>query len=119
ADDVLTPEPLPIDILYSDEQLVVVDKQAGMVVYPSAGHKQGTLLNALASLYKKMASIGGPLRPGVVHRLDKDTSGVMVVALDDQAYYSLAEQFKNRTINRRYSAVIYGHIRENSGEIIM
>ncbi len=119
AADVLAPEPIPIDILYSDRHLVVVDKQAGMVVYPSAGHQQGTLLNALASRFKKMASIGGPLRPGVVHRLDKDTSGVMVVALDDEAYYSLTDQFKNRTINRRYCALIYGHIREDSGEIIM
>lgn len=119
ADDVLTPETIPIDILYSDRHLVVVDKQAGMVVYPSAGHQRGTLLNALASRFKKMASIGGPLRPGVVHRLDKDTSGVMVVALDDDAYYSLIEQFKNRTINRRYCALIYGNTREDSGEIIM
>ncbi len=117
--DVLVPETIPIDILYSDEHLVVVDKPAGMVVYPSAGHKQGTLLNALASRFRKMAGIGGPLRPGVVHRLDKDTSGVMVVALDDEAYYSLAEQFKNRSVNRRYRALIYGNIREDSGEIIM
>ena len=66
-----------------------------------------------------MASIGGPLRPGVVHRLDKDTSGVMVIALDDKAYYSLAEQFKNRTINRLYRAIIYGNISADSGEIVM
>jgi len=119
AAEALAAETIPIDILYSDEHLVVIDKQAGMVVYPSAGHAQGTLLNALAFRFNKMASIGGPLRPGVVHRLDKDTSGVMVVALDDEAYYSLAEQFKNRTINRRYRALIYGHMREDSGEIIM
>jgi 23S rRNA pseudouridine1911/1915/1917 synthase len=117
--EILIPEDIPIDILYSDEHLVVVNKQAGIVVYPSAGHRQGTLLNALASRFSKMAGIGGPLRPGVIHRLDKDTSGVMVVALDDQAYYGLAEQFKNRTIQRRYSALIYGNIKENSGEIIM
>jgi 23S rRNA pseudouridine1911/1915/1917 synthase len=117
--DLLIPEDIPIDILYSDEYLVIVNKQAGMVVYPSAGHNQGTLLNALAFRFKKMASIGGPLRPGVVHRLDKDTSGVMVAALDDHVYYSLAEQFKNRTIQRRYSALIFGNIREDSGEIIM
>ncbi|MGD0281249.1 MAG: RluA family pseudouridine synthase [Dissulfurispiraceae bacterium] len=117
--DMLIPEDIPIDILYSDEHLVVVNKQAGMVVYPSAGHRQGTLLNALASRFKKMAGIGAPLRPGVIHRLDKDTSGVMVVALDDHAYYGLSEQFKNRTIQRRYNALIYGNIREDSGEIIM
>lgn len=117
--DVLIPEPREIDILYSDEYLAVVNKQAGMVVYPSAGHKQGTLLNALASRFGQMAGIGGPLRPGVVHRLDKDTSGVMVVALDDRAYYSLAEQFKSRTINRLYRALIYGNIKDDSGEIVM
>src|SRR5208283_5198279 len=119
AADVLVPETIPLDILYSDEHLAVVNKQAGMVVYPSAGHKQGTLLNALASRFGQMAGIGGPLRPGVVHRLDKDTSGVMVVALDDRAYYSLAEQFKSRTINRLYRALIYGNIKDDSGEIVM
>ncbi|MBI3592236.1 MAG: RluA family pseudouridine synthase, partial [Nitrospirae bacterium] len=116
---ILIPEQIPIKILYKDEYLAVVDKQAGMVVYPSAGHKSGTLLNALAYQCKKMAAIGGPLRPGVVHRLDKDTSGVMVVALDDSAYYDLAEQFKSRTINRRYLALVYGNIKDNSGEIVM
>ncbi len=117
--DKLVPEDIPINILHSDEHIVVVDKQAGMVVYPSAGHKQGTLLNALAYHFKKMATIGGPLRPGVVHRLDKDTSGVMVIALDDPAYYSLAEQFKNRTMQRRYQAIIYRNIAKDSGEIVM
>ncbi len=117
--DVLIPEPIPLHILYQDEYLAVVDKQAGMVVYPSAGHGSGTLLNALAYHCKKLATIGGPLRPGVVHRLDKDTSGVMVVALDDRAYYDLTEQFKDRTINRRYIALIYGNIRDNAGEIIL
>lgn len=117
--DTLIPEPLPLKILYSDEYLAVVDKQAGMVIYPAAGHKSGTLLNALAYHCKKLATIGGPLRPGVVHRLDKDTSGVMVIALDDKAYYDLARQFKNRTINRRYIALIYGNIKDNSGEIAL
>ncbi len=119
ATDELIPEDIPINILYSDEHIAVVDKQPGMVVYPSAGHKQGTLLNALAYHFKKIASIGGPLRPGVVHRLDKDTSGVMVIALDDPAYYGLADQFKNRTIQRRYRAIIYNNIVKDSGEIVM
>jgi 23S rRNA pseudouridine1911/1915/1917 synthase len=90
-----------------------------MVVYPAAGHNKGTLLNALAYHCKKLATIGGPLRPGVVHRLDKDTSGVMVVALDDNSYYELIEQFKKRAINRRYITLIYGNIKEDSGEIAM
>jgi len=116
---ILVPELIPINILYKDDYLVVVDKPAGMVVYPAAGHKSGTLLNALLYHCKKLASIGGPLRPGVMHRLDKDTSGVMVVACDDGAYYDLAEQFKMRTINRKYIALVYGVMKEDSGEIVL
>jgi 23S rRNA pseudouridine1911/1915/1917 synthase len=116
---ILIPEALPVNILYMDTHLVVVDKPAGMVVYPAAGHNRGTLLNALAYHCKKLATVGGPMRPGVVHRLDKDTSGVMVVALDDKAYYDLVEQFKKRTINRKYIALVYGNIKEDSGEIEM
>ena len=118
-DEGLIPENIPIDILYRDEHLIVVNKPAGMVVYPAAGHSQGTLMNALAYHCDKLAAIGGPLRPGVVHRLDKDTSGLMVVALDDAAYYNLADQFKQRTINRRYLALIYGNFKEDTGEIAL
>ena len=100
-----------------DEHLVVVNKPSGMVVYPAAGHNRGTLINALLYYCRKLEAPGGPLRPGVVHRLDKDTSGVMVVALDSAAYYSLAEQFKQRIIDRRYVALIYGTPKENSGQI--
>jgi len=113
----LMPEALPVEIFYEDKYLAVVNKPAGMVVYPAAGHKSGTLMNALLYHCKKLAQVGGPLRPGVVHRLDKDTSGVMVVALDDKAYYSLAEQLKQRTINRKYIALIYGNLKEDTGEI--
>lgn len=118
-DEGLIPENIPIDILYKDENLIVVNKPAGMVVYPAAGHSQGTLMNALAYHCGKLSAVGGPLRPGVVHRLDKDTSGLMVVALDDAAYYSLADQFKQRTINRRYIALIYGNLKEDTGEIAL
>ena len=118
-DEGLIPENIPIDILYKDEHLIVVNKPAGMVVYPAAGHSQATLMNALAYHCDKLAAIGGPLRPGVVHRLDKDTSGLMVVALDDAAYYNLADQFKQRTINRRYLALIYGNFKEDAGEIAL
>ena len=90
-----------------------------MVVYPAAGHAHGTLMNALSYHCKKLATVGGPLRPGVVHRLDKDTSGVMVIALNDKAYYNLIEQFKHRTINRRYIALVYGNLREDEGEIAL
>lgn len=115
----LIPEPIPLEILYKDDYLVVVNKPAGMVVYPSAGHNQGTLMNALSHHCKKLASVGRPLRPGVIHRLDKDTSGVMVVALNDEAYYNLVEQFRQRTITRRYIALVYGNLKEDKGEITL
>jgi 23S rRNA pseudouridine1911/1915/1917 synthase len=113
----LIPEPIPIDILYKDKYVVVVNKPAGMVVYPAAGHTHSTLMNTLFYHCKKLATLGGPLRPGIVHRLDKDTSGVMVIALNDEAYYNLIEQFKYRKINKRYIALIYGNLGEDEGEI--
>jgi 23S rRNA pseudouridine1911/1915/1917 synthase len=115
----LIPEPIPIEILYKDEYLVVVNKPPGMVIYPAAGHTHGTLMNAISYHCKNLATMGGQLRPGVVHRLDKDTSGVMVIALSDAAYYNLIEQFRHRTINRRYIALIYGNLREDEGEIAL
>lgn len=114
---ILIPEDIALEILYRDEHLAVVNKPAGMVVYPAAGHKSGTLLNALLFHCRKLADIGGPLRPGVVHRLDKDTSGVMVIALDDSSYYNLSGQFRDRTISRRYMTLLYGSMKEDSGEI--
>jgi 23S rRNA pseudouridine1911/1915/1917 synthase len=113
----LIKEDLAVEILFKDDFLIVLNKPAGMVVYPAAGHASGTLMNAVAYYSGKLASVGGPLRPGVVHRLDKDTSGIMVVALDDVAYYGLVEQFRKRTIDRRYKALVYGDLREDSGEI--
>ena len=118
-DEGLTPEPIPIEILYQDEHLVVVNKPAGMIVYPAAGHSRGTLMNALFYHCGPLAAVGGPLRPGVVHRLDKDTSGVMVVALNDRAYYGLVEQFRQRTIKRRYVALVYGDLKDDEGEIAL
>jgi 23S rRNA pseudouridine1911/1915/1917 synthase len=113
----LVPEKIPIEILYKDEHIIVVDKPAGMVVYPAVGHNKSTLMNAVAYHCEKLAKAGSPLRPGVVHRLDKDTSGVMVVALEDKAYYNLAIQFKNRTIQKKYIALVYGKLKGTSGEI--
>jgi 23S rRNA pseudouridine1911/1915/1917 synthase len=115
----LIPEPIPVEILYRDDHIVVANKPAGMVVYPAVGHNQGTLMNALSYHCKKLATIGGPLRPGVVHRLDKDTSGVMVVALRNEAYYDLVKQFKQGTINKRYIALVHGDLIENEGEIAL
>ncbi len=115
----LVPEAIPVGILYEDEYVVVVDKPAGMVVYPAAGHVHGTLMNSLAYHCGKLATVGAPLRPGVVHRLDRDTSGVMVVALDDGAYYNLVEQFRRRTIKRKYLALVFGDLKAGTGEIAL
>jgi 23S rRNA pseudouridine1911/1915/1917 synthase len=114
----LIPESIPIEILYKDKYLVVVNKPPGMVVYPAVGHRSGTLMNALFHLYQDLSAPGGPLRPGIVHRLDKDTSGVIVIACTNQAYYDLIEQFKKRTINRRYLALVFGNLKEDKGKIL-
>ncbi len=114
----LIPQNIPIEILFKDEHIIVVNKPAGMVVYPAAGHEDGTLMNAITYHCGKIFAPGAPLRPGVVHRLDKDTSGVMVIALDDISYYNLVEQFRERTINRKYIAIVHGIMNEDSGEII-
>jgi 23S rRNA pseudouridine1911/1915/1917 synthase len=115
--DKLVPEDLPVEIIYQDEHLMVVNKPPDMVVYPSAGHSGGTLMNAVAFHSARLATVGGPLRPGIVHRLDKDTSGVMIIALDDKTYYDLIEQFRERTIYRKYLAIVYGDMKNSSGEI--
>ncbi|HEB02074.1 MAG TPA: RluA family pseudouridine synthase [Nitrospirae bacterium] len=113
----LEPEDIGLDVLHSDEHLVVVNKPPGLVVYPAAGHSSGTMMNALKARFGTLASIGGPLRPGVVHRLDKDTSGAIVVALTDKAYYILVEQFKERSTQRSYITLVNGRMREGQGEI--
>jgi len=114
----LIPQNIPIEVLYTDNYLVLVSKPAGMVVYPCIGHKEGTLLNALAYHFKKLATVGAPLRPGVVHRLDKDTSGVIVIAIDDRAYYGLVEMFKKRQVKKEYLAIVYGELK-GSGTITL
>jgi len=113
----LSPEPLPLTILYEDSSIIVVDKPAGMVVHPAYGNPSGTLVNALLYYCKDLAGINGIIRPGIVHRLDKDTSGVMVVAKDDQAYHELAKQFKNRTVEKAYMAIAYGQFSKEEGLI--
>ena len=115
----LVPEPIHLEILYENDHIVVVNKPAGMVVYPSAGHSHGTLMNALLYHCRRLAAVGGPMRPGVVHRLDKDTSGLMVIALTDKAYYDLVEQFRERSVYKRYLALIYGNLRKDQGEITL
>jgi len=110
-------EEIPLDIIFEDSHLIVVNKPRGMVVHPAAGNYQGTLVNALLKHCQDLSGIGGVIRPGIVHRLDKDTSGVMVVAKTDQAHLSLAQQIKERTASRRYLAIVHGNIKENAGAI--
>lgn len=102
------PEPLPLRILYQDADLVVLDKPPGMVVHPGAGHSSGTLVNALLHHIKDLSGIGGELRPGIVHRLDRGTSGVMVVAKSDRAHQELSRQFADREVDKEYIALVWG-----------
>lgn len=102
------PEDLPLDILYEDAQIVVVNKAAGMVVHPAAGHASGTLVNALLHHVQDLSGVGGTMRPGIVHRLDKGTSGVMVVAKTDAAHQELARQFQDREVEKEYVALVWG-----------
>jgi 23S rRNA pseudouridine1911/1915/1917 synthase len=113
----LNPEPLPLTILYEDPSIIVIDKPSGMVVHPAYGNPRGTLVNALLYHCRDLSGINGVLRPGIVHRLDKDTSGVMVVAKDDEAYRQLTKQFKNRTVEKVYLAIVYGPFRKDEGLI--
>jgi 23S rRNA pseudouridine1911/1915/1917 synthase len=113
----LKPEPLPLDIIYEDPSIIVIDKPSGMVVHPAYGNPSGTLVNALLYHCKDLTGINGVLRPGIVHRLDKDTSGVMVVAKDDESYHQLTKQFKNRTVEKVYLAIAYGQFAKDEGLI--
>ncbi len=111
------PENIPLDIVYEDSDLIVVNKKRGMVVHPAPGNYTGTLVNALLYHSKNLSSIGGPTRPGIVHRLDKDTSGLLVVAKNDLAYKSLSKQIRNRTITRNYIALVHGRLEGDEGWI--
>lgn len=111
------PEEIPLSIVYEDEHLLVVDKPAGMVVHPSAGHSSGTLVHALLHHCCDLSGIGGVLRPGIVHRLDRDTSGLLLVAKTDEAHRNLTEQFKNRRIAKTYLALVQGAPPVDAGEI--
>jgi 23S rRNA pseudouridine1911/1915/1917 synthase len=106
----VVPEALALPILYEDTDLVVVDKPAGMVVHPAAGHTGGTLVNALLHHVRDLSGIGGERRPGIVHRLDRGTSGVMVVAKHDTAHESLARQFHDREVEKEYIALVWGEV---------
>lgn len=113
----IRPENIPLEIVYEDDDIIVVNKPAGMVTHPAPGNYSGTLVNALLAHTSHLASHGAPLRPGIVHRLDKDTSGLMVVAKSDQAYLSLIKQLKERTVEKTYVALVHGVMKNDRGVI--
>ena len=113
----LAPQDIPVGIVYENDQLIVVDKPAGLTVHPAPGHPDGTLVNALLALVQDLPGIGGVERPGIVHRLDKDTSGLIVVAKTDAAHRSLSRQMKERSVHKSYVALTTGTIRDPAGEV--
>jgi len=102
------PEEIPLDVLYEDNVLIVVNKPPGMVVHPARGHWSGTLAAALAYRFEQLSGVGGSTRPGIVHRLDRDTSGVIVMAKDDATHLALSAQFEQRTVEKQYTAIVWG-----------
>jgi len=112
-------EDIPLDIIYEDSDILIINKPQGMVVHPSNGHNEHTLVNAILHHCDDLSGINGVLRPGIVHRIDKDTSGLICVAKNDTAHEALSEQLKSHTMNREYIALVKGVIKENSGTIDM
>lgn len=113
----ILPENIDIDIVYEDEDVIVVNKPSGMVIHPSAGHYSGTLVNALLHHVKDLSGINGVERPGIVHRIDKDTSGLLMVAKNDLAHKSLADQLSKKTVERKYQAIVHGEIPHEYGTV--
>ncbi|MBE5892353.1 MAG: RluA family pseudouridine synthase [Lachnospiraceae bacterium] len=114
----IEPENIPLDVLYEDKDVIVVNKPKGMVVHPAAGHYSGTLVNALMHhCGKDLSGINGVMRPGIVHRIDMDTTGSIIVCKNDKAHNSIAQQLKEHSINRRYHAICYGVLKEDEGTI--
>ena len=111
------PEDIPLDIIYEDDYLIIINKPAGMVAHPAYANYTGTLVNALLHHTKKLSELNEPGRPGIIHRLDKDTSGLLVVAKDDFTHAKIAEQFSKRTVDREYHAICWGKFKEKKGEI--
>lgn len=117
AETVVMPQAIPLDVLYEDDQVIVINKPRGMVVHPAAGNYEGTMVNALLEHCADLSGINGVMRPGIVHRIDKDTSGVLMAAKTDVAHLSLARQIKEHTVKRCYLALVHGNIQEESGMI--
>ena len=112
-------EDIPLDVVYEDDDIMIINKVQGMVVHPANGHYSGTLVNALMYQADSLSSINGVIRPGIVHRIDKDTSGLICIAKNDNAHHFLADQLKDHTMSREYIALVRGVIKENSGTIDM
>lgn len=113
----LAPEAIPIEVVYEDSDVIVVNKPRGMVVHPAPGHPGGTLVNALLHHCKDLSGINGVMRPGIVHRIDKDTSGLLMAAKNDLAHNGLAEQLKAHTVNRKYYALVHGNVPHDNGTV--
>ena len=114
----IEPEDIPLDILYEDEDLLIVNKPKGMVVHPSAGHYSGTLVNAIMFHCKEsLSGINGEIRPGIVHRIDMDTTGSLIVCKNDTSHVNIAEQIKEHSVNRIYEGIVFGNIKEDEGTI--
>lgn len=112
------PQDIPLDIVYEDGDVVVVNKPRGLVVHPAPGHPDGTLVNALlAHCGDSLSGVGGAVRPGIVHRIDKDTSGLLIVAKNDEAHAALSDQLKDRSLSRTYDCVVHGNFREDCGTV--
>ena len=113
----ILPEDIPLDVVYEDSDVIVINKPKGLVVHPAAGHWSGTLVNALMFHCKDLSGINGALRPGIVHRIDMETSGLLIVAKNDFAHQKLAEQLKDHSLARTYEAIVCGNLREESGTV--
>jgi 23S rRNA pseudouridine1911/1915/1917 synthase len=115
---VIKPSKIPLDILYDDDDIIIINKSPGVVVHPGAGNYEKTIVNGLLYKYKnKLSNVGGKLRPGIVHRIDKDTSGVIVVAKNDNSHISLSQQFSSHSIKRIYEALVWGSLKPQNGKI--
>ena len=115
--DSIEPQNIPIDIIFEDDDIIVINKQAGMTVHPGTGNKNGTLANAVSFHCEQLSDINGPIRPGIVHRLDKDTSGIIIVAKTNYAHMKLAEQFANRLVKKVYYGITWGTWKDKEGII--
>jgi len=116
----LVPQDIPLNIIYEDDDILIINKEKGMVVHPGAGNPDGTLVNAIMAKCKdSLSGIGGKIRPGVVHRIDKDTSGLVIIAKNDKTHIDISEQIKNREVEKTYLALVRGNIKENEATINM